>query len=243
MNNITEIVGLVANVCVLIMTAYTLHLTVFAQRLKIEKFGEKYNQFQGEQAFICLQNCSLRPVAINKIFVMKMCGGKMCKIVLCNFDVPHIVEPWHIAVLESGWISYVDGLESIGDVWDDSVIGIDVCGKTLWMRAKGKASIKMAKKHYKEHDFEILSVIHKNVREMNLSKNVKFVAYIKNKKQAKEPFTIVHVLNNGIMDYCICGYNALELEGDETAKDVKRILHENFGIKKKNIVVDEVTWE
>ena len=68
---ISNIISFLANICVLVITVYTLYLTAFCRKLRFITIGFSVTQFFGESMSISIANKSLHAISITEIFIMK----------------------------------------------------------------------------------------------------------------------------------------------------------------------------
>mgnify|MGYP000733202293 CR=1 FL=1 len=68
---ISNIISFLANICVLVITVYTLYLTAFCRKLRFITIGFSMTQFFGESMSISIANKSLHAISITEIFIMK----------------------------------------------------------------------------------------------------------------------------------------------------------------------------
>ena len=141
---ISNIISFLANICVLVITVYTLYLTAFCRKLRFITIGFSMTQFFGESMSISIANKSLHAISITEIFIMKKKDGQFYRITIKKFEDPLIINPWQISNIKMDAYTYI--LEESGERFDhsdihmNSVIGINTGTENMvWLKPYKKA--------------------------------------------------------------------------------------------------------
>ena len=94
---ISNIISFLANICVLVITVYTLYLTAFCRKLRFITIGFSMTQFFGESMSISIANKSLHAISITEIFIMKKKDGQFYRITIKKFEEQKIIKPCQIS--------------------------------------------------------------------------------------------------------------------------------------------------
>ncbi len=238
---ITNLISLIANLCILFMTAYTLYLTVFSRKLKFVSIGQSFNAFYGDSFSVFLENRSLHAIPVRRVFLLKKLGGHFCKIDMVSFDDPMIVEARHIAKIETSPFTSIEGLDSLVQIHMDAVLGVVVGEEILWVKPYKKAPLRAAKRSFRKNNFDILTVSRREYAGKVLAENVQYAIHIRVKGADGE--SKVHTLfasGSGMLSEAINGYNAVKPKHCKTAADLRHHLVEVFGVEKKDLAVEEI---
>ena len=248
----SEVISFISNICVLILTIYTLYLTAFSRRMDYVSMGQSFSPFYGDTIHICIRNCSLHSIPITKVFLFKKINGTFQRIAIAEYDQPLIVEAWHIGKIESEPFTVIEGLNDKENESDsgysglhmNAVIGIESGDKIIWIKPYKKAPLRKAKIAYRKHEYEILSVFRKCYNDIVLSKSVNYVIDlvcmdINCQKTIKTIFAMTGK-ENMILSDAICGYNGIENQQCNSANELKQILCRQFGIEENNIMVQTI---
>ena len=119
---ISNIISFLANICVLVITVYTLYLTAFCRKLRFITIGFSVTQFFGESMSISIANKSLHAISITEIFIMKKKDGQFYRITIKKFEDPLIINPWQISNIKMDAYTYI--LEESGET-----VAIVISGK------------------------------------------------------------------------------------------------------------------
>lgn len=252
---VSVLIGLIANIAVLVLTAFTLYITAFAKRLKYVSVVTNYNIFFGESISIGLMNRSLHAIPIQELFLMKCVGDMFYKVKIFSSDDPIVVESWNIKKVNTkpftGIENWNDDGERIStsDLFEDYVIGADVGGKKiLWIKPYKKAPLRKSRKSYKTGNYQILNMISTKYEEKVLSYNVNCVIHIREKDLNGQYHlhTIFGMFNKHkggslMLSDTIMGYNAIEGCG-KNAESIRGALKNLLGIKKEDITVEMIKF-
>ena len=258
---ICNFVGLVSNICVLFLTVYTLYLTAFSRRMDFISMGHSMSTFFGESIHFYIKNRSLHSIPITKVFLLKNMGGMFHIINIADYEQPLIIDAWHIGKIETEPFTNIMGFDEPGegaekdseDVYEkpsvstihmNAVIGLETGNKVIWIKPYKKAPLRMAKRAYKQFNYDILPVSRKCCGDKIISKSVNYVIYLLSRdlngqKAVKTVFAIVgeqHIL----LSDTICGHNGLEGQFESSAMELEKFLCDSFGIDKRNIRVEQI---
>lgn len=256
---ICDIVGLVSNICILILTVFTLYLTAFSKRMDFVSMWHSFSAFFGGSFCFYIRNRSLHSIPITKVFLLKRMGGMFHKINVANYDQPLIVDAWHIGKIETEPFTQIEGIneteeESENDSGDretdlttihmDAVIGVETGNKIIWIKPYKKAPFRAARKAYKKFNFDVLNVSRTQYNDKVLSKSVNYVINLlgtdlNGQNLVKSIFAIAGEQDVLLSDP-ICGYNGIDGNFGSSAKELKKYICDRFSINEKNIRVDKI---
>lgn len=118
---IVNSISLLANICILVITAYTLYITVFSTKLKFVSIGFSGNRFFGEQIIVQIENRALRALPVSEVFLLKrMEDGVFYKISLAKYDSPIAIQARHIERIACEPFTEIDGINSLVDILKNS---------------------------------------------------------------------------------------------------------------------------
>lgn len=248
--DISNFISLVANLCVLFMTAYTLYLTAFSRKIGYVSKGNSFNMFFGDTIHFNLKNQSLHSIPVSRVFLLKRIDGMFYNITIAKYDDPLIMDAWHIQKIESEPFTEIadlekeDGTSGITDIHMDAVIGIDSGDKVIWVKPYKKAPLFAAKRAFRKGKYDHLTVSRYYYDDRVLSKTVKYAIHLKvmdvnGQKRVKTVFMIVGS-DGGILSEEIYGYNGVNLQDCVSADKLKQHFCEQFGIANEDIIVCEL---
>lgn len=258
---ICNFVGLVSNICVLFLTVCTLYLTAFSRKMDFISMGHSMSAFFVESIHFYIKNRSLHSIPITKVFLLKNMGGMFHRINIADYEQPLIIDAWHIGKIETEPFTHIMGFDepeegaekasedayekpSISTIHLNAVIGVETGNKVIWIKPYKKAPLCMAKRAYKQFNYDILPVSRKCCGDKILSKSVNYVIYLLSRdlngqKAVKTVFAIVdeqHIL----LSDTICGHNGLEGQFGSSAMELEKAICDSFGIDKRNIRVEQI---
>lgn len=246
----SNFISLLANICVLWITLYTLYLTAFSQKLSFVSLGTDSSMFYGEKYQVCLTNRSLHAIPIISVFLMKRIDGQFYRIGLRKYDDPKVIEPWHVGKLETKPFTTIhdmeneDGYVSMTDLHMDAVIGVEIGGdKVVWVKPYKHAPLKAARNAYRKFYYREMPVFRNQYNGQILSKSVKYAIHLLktdiNGQKSWECIFAIIGQDGIIFDKTVNGYNGIDKKCN-TAKELKKCLCKKFGISKEQIVVQEL---
>ena len=238
MDTIINISSLLANICVLFLTAMTFYLTVMSNKLKFVSFGFSSSMFNGETISLSLENTTLHPISITSIaLIKKMNDGTYHSIDLISYDDPLVVESRRVAKITTQPYTRILGIDSVTDLHKDAIFCIKSGSKTLFVKPYKKAPLKEVKKlHKKHHMFAPLSVMRNKFNQQVVSRNVRYAIHIRAGKNSCDWNTIL-LTEHGILDGTICGYNGLDTSKYNSEETLKTHLVNTFNIPSEDIHV------
>ena len=248
-SSIANLISLLANLCVLGITVYTLYLTAFSKKISFVSMGSSSSLFYGEKFHLSLTNRSLHAIPVLEVFLLKRIDGNFYKISLRKYKEPVVIAPWHVGKIETDSFTTIRGLEDedgylhLADIHMDAVIGVDIGGgKVIWVKPYKHAPLKAARKAFGKYHFESMTVSQDIYNDQVLSKSVNYVIHvldtdINGQKQWNCVFAIIGD-KNGFLSRPICGHNGIE-GGFKNAKKLKNYLCKTFGIPENCIEVQE----
>lgn len=253
---ICDIVGLISNICILILTVFTLYLTAFSKRMDFISMGHSFSSFFGDSFHFYIRNCSLHSIPITKVFLLKRMGGMFHMINVANYDQPLIVDAWHISKIETESFTQIEGIgeepENSSDdensgltaIHMDAVIGVETGNKIVWIKPYKKAPLRASRKAYKKFNFDILSVSRTKYNDKVLSKSVNFVINLQgtdlNGQNLVSSVFAIAGDQRVLLSDPICGYNGIDGHFGSSARDLKQCLCDRFSINEENIRVDKI---
>ena len=183
------------------------------------------------------------------------------RINIADYEQPLIIDAWHIGKIETEPFTHIMGFDepeegaekafedayekpSISTIHLNAVIGVETGNKVIWIKPYKKAPLCMAKRAYKQFNYDILPVSRKCCGDKILSKSVNYVIYhlsrdLNGQKAVKTVFAIVdeqHIL----LSDTICGHNGLEGQFGSSAMELEKAICDSFGIDKRNIRVEQI---
>lgn len=247
---LSNLISLIANLCVLVMTAYTLHLTAFSRKISFVSMGSSFQMFFGESLHLHLKNQSLHAIPVTRVFLLKKINGRFCSISIAKYDDPLIIDAWHIGKIETGPFTEIvgleqpDGLSGLSDIHMNAVIGVESGERIIWVKPYKKAPLRAARNAYKRMDIEILTVSKECYGGQVLSKGVRYAVNllatdINGQKAVKTVFVIAGT-DEGVLSEAIGGYNGVDGRYCVSKDALKQHLCKHFGIKKEEIFVEEI---
>lgn len=238
MDSIINISSLLANICVLFLTAMTFYLTVMSNRLKFVSLGFASSMFNGETISLSLENTTLHPISITSIvLIKKMNDGTYHSIDLISYDDPLVIEGRRVAKITTKPYTRIWGMDSVTDLHKDAIFCIKSGSKTLFVKPYKKAPLKKVKKlHKKHHMFAPLSVMRSEFNHQVVSRNVRYAVHIRAGENSCDWNTIL-LTEHGILDGTICGYNGLDTSQYDSAETLKAYLVNTFNIPSEDIHV------
>ncbi len=122
LQNIINITSLIANVCVLLLTAMTFYLTALSNKMKFVSMGFSSSVFDGDTISLCLENTTLHSISINSISLLKrMEDNTYREIDLISYEDPLVVEGRRVAKITTKPYTYILGLDSVA-VYDGETL-------------------------------------------------------------------------------------------------------------------------
>lgn len=246
---ISNIISFLANICVLVITVYTLYLTAFCRKLRFITIGFSMTQFFGESMSISIANKSLHAISITEIFIMKKKDGQFYRITIKKFEDPLIINPWQISNIKMDAYTYI--LEESGERFDhsdihmNSVIGINTGTENMvWLKPYKKAPRMQAERAYKKRDYKEFVVIRKSYGDKTLYERVKYVISLKNTdingNMSWETIFAIPLEKSILLNKTICGYNAINYSGKTSCGKLKKIICKQFGIDSDAIFIEKI---
>ena len=238
METIINISSLLANVCVLFLTAMTFYLTVMSNKLKFVSFGFSSSMFSGDTVSVSLENTTLHSISVTSIsLIKKMDDGKYYSIDLVSYDDPLVIEGRRVAKITTKPYTCIWGLDSVTDIHMNAIFCIKSGSKTLFVKPYKKAPLKEVKRlHKKNHIFEPLSIMRNEFNHQVVSRNVRYAVHIRAGENSCDWNTIL-LTKHGILDGTICGYNGLDTSKYDSEETLKEYLVNNFNIPSEDIHV------
>ncbi len=241
LQNIINITSLIANVCVLLLTAMTFYLTALSNKMKFVSMGFSSSVFDGDTISLCLENTTLHSISINSISLLKrMEDNTYREIDLVSYEDPLVVEGRRVAKITTKPYTYILGLDSVTNLHMNAVICIKSGTKTLFVKPYKKAPRKEIKKEYKKyHHFNPLSVVRTEFNRQVVSRQVQYAIHVKAGESSCEWNTIL-VTEHGFLNGTICGYNGLEANKYDSAESLKKYLVDFFNIPSEDVHVQSI---
>lgn len=238
MDTIINVSSMLANICVLFLTAMMFYLTVMSNKLKFVSFGFASSMFNGETISLSLENTTLHPISITSIvLIKKMNDGTYHSIDLISYDDPLVIEGRRVAKITTKPYTRIWGMDSVTDLHKDAIFCIKSGSKTLFVKPYKKAPLKKVKKlHKKHHMFAPLSVMRSEFNHQVVSRNVHYAVHIRAGENSCDWNTIL-LTEHGILDGTICGYNGLDTSQYDSAETLKAYLVNTFNIPSEDIHV------
>lgn len=246
---ISDIISFLANICILVITVYTLYLTAFCRKLKFITIGFSMSEFFGESMSVSISNNSLHAISITEIFFMKKKNGEFYRINIKKFEEPLVIAPWQISNIKTDAYTYI--LETSGEKFDNSdmhmnsVIGVDTGNDSIvWLKPYKKAPRMQAKRAYKKRDFKEFTVMRKTYGDKTLSESVKYVISLKNTdingNMSWETIFAIPFTKSILLNKTICGYNAINYCGKISCEKLKKIICKQFVIAPDDVFVQKI---
>ena len=241
MEIIINISSLLANICVLFLTAMTFYLTVMSNKLKFVSLGFSSSVFHGETISLSLENTTLHSISVTSISLIKKTDdGTYYSINLVSYDDPLVIEGRRVAKITTKPYTYILGLDSVIDLHMNAIFCIKSGSKTLFVKPYKKAPMKEVKKlHKKHHIFAPLSVMRNEFNHQVVSRNVRYAVHLRAGENSCDWNTIL-LTEHGILDGTICGYNGLDTSKYDSAETLKAYLVNTFNIPSEEIHVQQL---
>lgn len=243
------VVGLIADIAVLVLAGYTLYITAFSKKLELVSPSFSGSMFYGEKIALTLMNKSLHSIPVQRIFILKLYEGDFYYIDFADFSDPITIDSWALKRIETKPFTCIDSWTGIGWIQDyheilkDSVIGIEAGKDLIWVKPCDAVLLRKAKSAYKTHNFAILSVFRKFRDDTVLSKSVDCVIYVRlrdiNGQFYQRIIFGITGCNQGkevFLSESLCGYNVISVTGD-SSDNISLAIQERLGIGEENIVV------
>lgn len=247
--------GLIGDAAVLALTIYTLHITAFSRKLKLISPSFGHSIFYGTRIALTVMNKSLHAIPAQKVFVMKLYEGRFYHIELAKFSDPVSIDSWSIKKIEmepftaiEDWpVKNYDGYPDYDSmITPDAVIGI-ISGKDIiWIKPYKKAPLRDAKKAYKNHTYQRVSVYRHEMDGRVVSPAVDCHVTVKVKDINGQNVLLtalgISTFNGGedlYLNNAILGFNVFDDAG-HTEKSIRKALAGTLGIDKENIYVEMV---
>lgn len=239
---IVNIISLMANICILVITAYTLYITVLSTKLKFVSIGFSGSAFFGEQIIVQIENRALHAIPASELFLLKRTDdGVFHTISLAKYDSPIAIQARHIEKIACEPFTEIDGIGSLVDIHMNSVIGVNTGSGVLWIKPYKKAPLKAARKAYKKHRYTPLTVMRCSYGDKVLSKGVRYAVHLKTTDaNGRIEWKNAFAFRSGIISDAICGYNAVSETVCGSAHDLQKHLQDSFGIPDTDIFVEEI---
>lgn len=247
---IATIVGIIADIAILVMTIYTLYITAFSKRMKFISVSFQHNIFYGEHVSISLMNRSLHAIPVQELFVMKQENGIFYRVCLFKSSDPIVIDSWNVKKLQSDTYTAIENWSGEGetvdshDIFKDYVIGVVSGEKVLWIKPYKKAPLRSAKKVYRRGDFTILTVAKRGYEDYVLSEGVNCVIHIREKDMNGQYHlhTVLGIagMEDGgtlLLSSGIRGYNMIS-ECGCTEAAIKKTLRNTLGLEKEDVFVE-----
>lgn len=175
----------------------------------------------------------------------KNSDGLFVSIKLAEFKDPVAIDSWSVKRIEMEPFTKIDGYNS-DDLITDAVIYAKSGNQLIWIKPYKKAPLREAKKAYKNHQFQEISVYRKKCDGVIISEAVDVRIYIRmrdmNGQFVLRKFFGITGFDEGssvlLNDYLL-GYNSFPCRG-KTALEVKEAIHHNFEIRKEDIDVQMI---
>ena len=88
---IVDIVGIIANLCVLFLTGMTVYFTMFSKKIVVASRGFSDSIFDGMTIELTIENKTLRTVPISEIYFLFKINEKWFSASLFKFDSPTLI--------------------------------------------------------------------------------------------------------------------------------------------------------
>lgn len=165
LHSFSEVIGIIADICILVITAFTMYLTVLSRKISLVSMGTSYGTFYGDSIHFLLKNSSLHSIPVVKVFVLKKIKGKFYQIMLEEYgDDPLVIDSWHIKRIDTepfttilDWPS--EDKRNWSELHKNAVLGVNVGDGIIWVKPYKNTPLKDAKKAYKDFSFLPLSVV------------------------------------------------------------------------------------
>ena len=228
-------ISLIANLCVLFMTAYTLYLTVCSKKISFVSMGCDYSMFYGDKLYIYVKNCSLHDIPICNVFLMKKSDNYYNRISIVDFKEPYILHFGHVSRIESkpftDIMEYDDGFDNL---LMNTLIGIDTGERIIWVKPYKKSPYFSAIRDYKKHNFGILTVSRNIIDGKVISKSINYIIRIigvdENEKKKINTIFMICGVESGILSDPINGCNVIDKEYCKSSNTIKKYLCESLHI-------------
>lgn len=148
--SIPDIIGMVSDIAVLILTIYTFHITAVSRKLGFISMGQEYTMFYGSKLYLSLKNNALHSIPVTKVFLLKKVEGKFYSIHIADYDQPLVIDAWHIGKIESDAYTQIDNYEDLtkdSELYMNSVLGVDIGDGIVWLIPQNRVPLKYEMAH------------------------------------------------------------------------------------------------
>lgn len=249
-SGIATVVGLLGDAAVLYLTIYTLHITAFARKLELISPSIKTTTFYGNSMAITVMNKSLHAIPVQSVFVMKRHNKKFYYFSFVDYPDPIIIDSWSVKRIETEPFTEIDSWDdnpkSYIEIVDETVFAVKAGKKILWVKPYKKAPLRAAKKAYKKHKYELLTVAHNRVGDTVVSQNVDCIVSVldqdvNGQNEEKTILGITGTEEGGtlLLSHMLGGYNSFRGVG-ETPDQIRESIISATGIERDRITVAKV---
>ena len=243
--------GLIGDMAVLALTIYTLHITAFSRKLKFVTISHHTSKFWGQGITFTVMNKSLHAIPVQNVFVLKRSGGRFYYISFKDYENPISIDSWNMKNLEMDSFTSITGFpdktedecNNYDSVIEDSVVGIRVGEKIIWVKPFRKSPLRAARKAYKEGDFIHTTVSKTVIGGHCLSKSVdcdiRIIIIDSNGQKCTKEIFGISTANRGttlLLSEYIFGRIEIKRAG-HTAESITKSLSDAFNIEAENISV------
>ena len=246
------IIGLLADIAVLILTAYTLYITAFSHKVELISSCVNYPKFEGYRSAMTLMNKSLHAIPIQGVFLLKQKKDCFKFIQYVTYSDPIVIGSWSMCRIETDAITSIrDWNEKppnsimLDDIVEDAIIGIESGQRIIWVNPCKNKHLREAKRAYKNNNFDSLTIHKTTMYGLTISEAVNCVINIR-LKEINNTYVLHTVF--GIAEYDkgksvllsdpICGYRTLPCPG-ESEEEILKTIQGLTNIPKEDIVVEK----
>lgn len=251
---LATILGLLADTAVLVLTSYTLYITALSKKVELVSPSFSFSSFEGKQMALTFINKSLHTIPIKSVFILKRNSkGVFQHLAFSDYKDPLAINGWSMIRVEMepftricNWNNNTQESIEPHDMINDAVIGVEAGSNLIWVKPYRKAPLGAAKRAYREHKYQMLTVERNNFDGVNLSESVDCVIHVRLKDINGQFFLKRNFGITGfdggksvLLSDSILGHNTLPCPG-HSAEEIVNTIHSVFGIPKTDINVQMI---
>lgn len=248
-----------ADVAVLFLTVYTFYLTAISKKVDFISPTFVGSTFEGNRMSLTFMNKTLHAIPVTRVFLLRENDERRFQYLsVADYDPPVAMDSWRLMKVETKPYANVFDLNGdkpkllrAEDVFKRSVICIESGRQCIWIKSSKNAPLLKAKRAFRNHDFEILTMQHRIYDGAYVSQAVDCMITIRMKDMngqlfLKRSFAITG-FDGGkavLLDEPIMGYTALSCPGN-SAEEIAEEIHRDLEISMDDIdvqMLDDINY-
>lgn len=198
LQEVREWTTFLADICVLLITAYTFYITFLSKRLKLLSFSENSSN-RGDAFHLVLENKSFAPVCIKEIYLV---FGGQYKVKFEKYEQPVVLSAFSAISLSMEPYSFLFPDIPI-ELRFDPVVCVDTSRKKIYLALHNKKAGRLSKERKAEPPN--VSVVRRTYNGQLVMPGNRYVLHLFHEGKAQTVF--VH--KSGLLSESVLGYNAL----------------------------------